>query len=156
MSSKLRQSLMRVDGYQEIEQELSKERDEIIKSSGASVEEIDFKLGDAVFHSLQISTDNLTVNNISVSFRFPTAKKSERSKLYAMINSYNKSRIALKAVLGDVQKDYFEAKFSLEFICPDAFLNDEIIHPAIKVLKTSGRLLVGSLGGHGITIKDAK
>lgn len=147
---------MRLDGYQEIEQEHSDEKDELIRSSGAGVDEIEFKLGAAVFHGLQIRTAVLTVNNISVSFRFHTAKKAERPKLYAMINSYNKSRVALKAVLGVVEKDYFEVKFSLEFMCPDDFLNDEIIHPAIKVLRTSGRLLLGSLGGHGIKIKDAK
>ncbi|MBV7571750.1 hypothetical protein KW846_03460 [Pseudomonas sp. PDM32] len=156
MSSKFRQSLMRLDGYQEIDQKSSKEKDEVIRSSGAGVEEIDFKLGSAVYHSLQISTDTLTISIINVSFRFPTEKKSERSKLYSMINAYNKSRIALKAVLGDVQKEYFEVKFSVEFICPDVLLNDEIIHPAVKVLSTSGRLLLGSLGGHGITIKDVK
>lgn len=154
MITKLRQSLKAIAGYED----LTKEGPGIENSAlgGANIDVFNFNLEGVTFKCTQIRAPILTVNMIEVSFRFPTLKKQDRNKLLGVVNSYNKTKVAMKAVLEEVEKEYFQISFSVEFMCPDDFIVDEIIHPAVKVLRTSGKLLLASLGGHGIALKDSK
>lgn len=74
--------------------------------------------------------------------------------MHGVVNAFNKSKIAMKACLSEVEKSHFDVNFSVEFICPDQSIVDDMIHPAVNVLRTCGRLLLMSLGSHGISIKD--
>ena len=154
MNTKLRQSLETMEGYEKVLRDsppiTHKDPD------FAEVDVFNFKLNGMIFKCTQISAALLTVNKIEVSFRFPTLKKQDKNNLHVAVNSYNKSKIGMKAVLDKLEKDFFQISFSVEFMCPDSIIVDEIIHPAVKVLRTGGKLFLANLGAHGITIKDTK
>lgn len=153
MNTTFRESLERLSGY-----EVVLEDEQFSKSSPGvgDLEVFNFKLDGLVFKCTQIMSAILTVNKVEASFRFPTRRKQEKIKLYSVVNSFNDKRVAMKAVLGKVEKEYFQVSFSIEFMCPDGIIVDEMVHPAVKVLRTSGRLLLAELGAHGVSLKDQK
>ena len=152
MNTKLRKSLERISGYEAtLEDQISRSTPEI-----GDLEVFNFKVQGLIFKCTQIMAPILTVNKIEVSFRFPTQRKQEKSKLYSVINSFNETKVAMKAVLEKVEKDFFQVSFSIEFMCPDGLVVDEMLHPAVKVLRTGGQLLLANLGAHGIAVKDTK
>lgn len=154
MITKLREAIKSVSGFEGIITEAESIDD--IDPNVARVDIFNFKLDGVLFKCTQIIGPLITVNMIDLSFRFPTTKKAERAKLYSLINSFNKTKIGMKSVLEEVDKDYFQVNFSVEFFCPDGNITIGMVHPSVKILRTSSRLMLASMGGHGIPLKDAK
>lgn len=154
MSTVIRNSIERLPGIEEVSPEIEK-----VNSSNPGVGDLvsfDFKYGSITFHCSQIRSPQFTVNKLEALFSFPTSKKQDRLKLLGAINSFNKSRVALKAVLDGVEKDEFQVVFSTEFMCPDDSIVDGMIHPIIRILKGAGNMLANMVGGHGISIKGLR
>ncbi len=154
MSTVIRSSIERLLGIEEVSPEIKK-----INASNPGTGDLvsfDFKYGGVTFHCSQIQSPQFTVNKLEALFSFPTSKKQDRLKLLGAINSFNKSRVALKAVLDDVEKNEFQVVFSSEFMCPDDSIVDDMTHPIIRILKGSGNMLVNIAGGHGISIKGLR
>ncbi|PIB51584.1 hypothetical protein AOA57_04330 [Pseudomonas sp. 2588-5] len=154
MSTVIRSSIERLSGIEEVSPEV--EENNTSTSGVGDLVSFDFKYGGVTFHCSQIQTPQFTVNKLEALFSFPTSKKQDRLKLLGAINSFNKSRISLKAVLGDVEKDEFQVVFSAEFMCPDDSIVDVMIHPIIRILKGSGNMLVNMVGSHGVSIKGLR
>lgn len=153
MNTKLRASLERLSEY---EGGIDEERISRSNPGIGELEIFNFKAQGLMFKCTQIMSQILTVNKIEASFRFPTQRKQEKNKLYSVVNSFNETRVAMKAVLEKVEKEFFQVSFSVEFMCPDELVVDEIVHPAVKVLRTAGQLLLSNLGAHGIAVKGPK
>ena len=153
MNTKLRASLENISGYEAV-----LEAGQISKSTPGvgDLEVFNFKSQGLIFKCTQIMAPILTVNKIEASFRYPTARKQEKNKIYSVVNSFNETKVAMKAVLEKVEKDFFQVSLSVEFMCPDGLIVDEMVHPAVKVLRTGGQLFLASLGAHGVTVKDLK
>lgn len=153
MKTKLRASLEKLSEF-----EMGLEEDQVRKSNPGigELEIFNFKSQGLMFKCTQIMSQILTVNKIEASFRFPTQRKQEKSKLYSAVNSFNETKVAMKAVLEKTEKDFFQVSFSVEFMCPDELIVDEIVHPSVKVLRTAGQLLLANLGAHGIAVKGPK
>jgi len=154
MSTVIRSSIERLSGIEEVSPEI--EESNTSNPGVGDLVSFDFKYGGVTFHCSQIQTPQFTVNKLEALFSFPTSKKQDRLKLLGAINSFNRSRISLKAVLGDVEKDEFQVVFSAEFMCPDDSIVDVMIHPIIRILKGGGNMLVNMVGSHGVSIKGLR
>ncbi len=154
MSTELWESVSRIKGVKDVSVEIERVNEEA--PGIGDYKGFSFVYRDVTFESSQIRAPHITVNKLQVSFAFPTSKKQDRLALYGALNSFNKNNITMKAVLVNVTKENFGVMFSAEFMCPDSAIVDDMIHPVIKVLRNSGTLLVGLLGGHGISLKGSR
>ncbi|MBC3925582.1 hypothetical protein H8S66_22100 [Pseudomonas lurida] len=111
-----------------------------------------FKFRDLIMTYQQIVSANLTMNMLNVSFVYPTSKKQQKLKLLETLNSFNESRPAIKASLKNNSDKGFSVNFSMEFICPDEIINLSVVDSVVRVLSSSGSLLKGTFGRHGITL----
>ncbi|WP_143482437.1 hypothetical protein [Pseudomonas congelans] len=152
MDTKLRQSLKT---FLEGEGSLTEGVQTSIAESGiGDVDVFNFDHQGVTFKCTQVVAPQLAVNKIEASFRFPTHKKQDRAQLHSVVNTFNRSRVAMKAVLEGLEKSHFDISFSVEFMCPDQNIVNDMIHPAVKVLRNCGRLLLSSLRSHGVSLKE--
>ncbi|MCF6763397.1 MULTISPECIES: hypothetical protein [Pseudomonas] len=100
----------------------------------------------------QILSPSITMNMLNVSFMYPTGKKQQKIKILEALNSFNDARPALKSVLKSSGDKGFSVNFSMEFICSDELIGLSMVESLVKVLSSSGSLLKGTFGRHGITL----
>lgn len=100
----------------------------------------------------QIHSQSITMNILQASFRYNTTKKPQRTKILEALNSFNRTTPGIKGSLKEATEKSFSAVFTMEFICPDELINEQIISPSIKIIFSSGKMLKDTLGRHGISL----
>lgn len=111
-----------------------------------------FKYNDLKFGFQQIISSKITMNILQTSFKFHTAKKTQKIKIFEAINSFNRTTPGVKASLRENTDAWFSITFVMEFICPDELIGESILSPSFTVLFSSGSMLKDMLGRHGITL----
>lgn len=142
MASNLCSSLSRVEGFEVFDGDEAQQHS--IESEAGRGELSAFRIGNIKFRAHQFKAKSLTISVIVTTFSFPAAKKLEKGKILSIINDFNMSKPGLKANLAKADGKGFAVNFSVDFIVPDELLVDEIVHPAVKLLRGSGRLLLDS------------
>lgn len=147
MQSNLCSSLSRVEGFEVLDAGQIQQFG-VDAESGRGETSI-FKIGDVKFRAHQFKAKSLTISVVITTFSFPAAKRLDKSKILSVINDFNMSKPGLKANLAKADGKGFAVNFSVDFIVPDGLLVDEIVHPAVKLLRGSGRLLLDSFLENG-------
>ncbi|MHC5133434.1 hypothetical protein ACYSTU_20085 [Pseudomonas glycinis] len=100
----------------------------------------------------QIHSQSITMNILQASFRYNTTKKPQKTKILEALNSFNRTTPGIKGSLKEATDKSFSVVFTMEFICPDELINEQIISPSIKIIFSSGKMLKDTLGRHGISL----